>query len=714
VVEYLAYRGRRLALAVVLAAAGTNLGGIDGRTAEEQLGRASGTRVREGDLAWVDDAPDEDGPFGAFALRRVVFAAAPATQSRCVRDVYTAVLRVLPNGVVAAVYGLRNLTRSPAADEGDLVRGPAGAVAFAVRVGGVPVGVGLLRFPDERPEAERESGTFARLRAALRDWVRDGRPEGIVLWRMLFAVPAAGRIDFSFAGRELAVRAGGNLLASLDTERGRMTCPGGACTLETRERGLLPLGPWAADVLRSAGGLGPSFVARLEDLVLVLRDRWSSLVATVAGGRPANEAAAELAGATEPAREAGPEPEREELEPPPWPPPPLALLVEPPLPGEGEWRAFEETLVRSGARGPALLATFLRPDPSRRERSQVLVTIWDPAVVDLGFAPGTLDPPAADGTIPQGRVPRDAALLGRLLAAVSGGFQAVNGQFGQIVDRRVFVPVQPWAATMVRFDDGAIGFGTWPPGLSDLPPGVASVRQNLSALLEDGAFNPYGRKAWGGLAPLVPTDGRDEDLVATVRSAICATSDGLVAYLWGSFLTVRSLGAAAQQARCTYAVALDINPENAIVELYRVGPAEELAVLPPTGAGEATGDLDPTGLRYRAHLLLPEMADDPGRFVERSERDLLYLTLREQPLPETAPPEPDAWTDGEGERPVFAGERFALRRLFPDVAPVPPTTWWPAQRDTLPREYIRRIERLWELKGGGASRGSGEEAGSDR
>jgi hypothetical protein len=63
---------------------------------------------------------------------------------------------------------------------------------------------------------------------------------------------------------------------------------------------------------------------------------------------------------------------------------------------------------------------------------------------------------------------------------------------------------------------------------------------------------------------------------------------------------------------------------------------------------------------------------------------------------------------------VFAGERFAVRRLFPDVAPVPPTTWWPAQRDTLPREYIRRIERLWELKGGGGSRGSGVEAGSDR
>ena len=151
---YFTYRGRWLALAVVLAAASTNLGGIDGGTAAEQLGRASGTRVGEGDVVWVDDAPDEDGPFDAFALRRVVFAAVPATQSGGVRDVYTAVVRALPNGVVAAVYGLRNVTRSSAADEGDLLRGPAGAVAFAVRVGGEPIGVGLLRFPDARSESE--------------------------------------------------------------------------------------------------------------------------------------------------------------------------------------------------------------------------------------------------------------------------------------------------------------------------------------------------------------------------------------------------------------------------------------------------------------------------------------------------------------------------------------------------------------------------------
>jgi hypothetical protein len=390
-----------------------------------------------------------------------------------------------------------------------------------------------------------------------------------------------------------------------------------------------------------------------------------------------------------------------ELEPVAWPPPPLTPVVAPPLDGEGAWRAFAESVVRRGPRGPALLTTFLRPDPARAGTCRVLVTLWDPSVVDVGFVPGTLDPPAADGTLPAGRVPRETELLGRLLAGLSGGFQAVNGQFGQVVERRVFVPLQPWAATIARFDDGALGFGTWPPGLPELPPGIASARQNLSPLVEDGEVNPYGRKAWGGLAPTVPTDGRDEDLVPTVRSALCMTADGLVAHLWGGFLTVRGLAAAALAARCTYAVALDINPGNAIVELYRVGTADELAALGPSGEGEASGELAPTGLRYRAHLLVPEMADDPGRFLEASERDLLYLALRPEPLPSRAPPEAERWDDGAGERPVHAGERLALRRLFPDVEPVPPPTWWPAQRDSLPRDYVRRIRLLWERKGGG-------------
>jgi hypothetical protein len=264
--------------------------------------------------------------------------------------------------------------------------------------------------------------------------------------------------------------------------------------------------------------------------------------------------------------------------------------------------------------------------------------------------------------------------------------------------------VQPWAATVARFDDGAIAFGTWPPGLFDLPAGVASVRQNLSALVDGGVANPFGRKAWGGLAPTVPADGRDEDLVPTVRSAICSTADHLVAHLWGSYLTVRSLAAAALAVRCTYAVALDINPGNAIVEVYRIGSPAEIADLGPPGAGEAAGDLDPTGLRYRAHLLVADMADDPGRFLEASERDMIYLALREQRLAERSPPVGDEWLDGDRGRPLYSGERFALRRLFPDVGPVPPTTWWPAQRETLPAAYVRRIQRLWDVKGGGSRR----------
>jgi hypothetical protein len=439
----------------------------------------------------------------------------------------------------------------------------------------------------------------------------------------------------------------------------------------------------------------------LELLALTWRDLWATWWAPWSPAPPAARTAAAVSGASSPAvRIEGPVADD------PWvrvvsggPPPVLVPPASPALEGEGEWRAFSPSLVREGPSGPVLFATFFRPDPSRALTSQVTVVSWDPAVVDVGFAPGTLDPPAADGTIPAGRVPRDPERLERLLAAFSGGFQAVNGQFGQIIDRREFVPVQPWAATIVRFDDGAIGFGTWPGELFDLPPGIASVRQNLSPLLEDGVFNPYRRTSWGGLAPTVRSEGRDADVVPTVRSAICLTEEGFAAHVWGAFLTVRTLAAAARAARCRYAVALDINPGNVLFELYRVGTPEAIERLGPPGEGEATGDLGETGLRYRAHLLVPSMADDPGRFLVASERDLIYLVLREAPLPE-APPPADVWRDGVGARPVFAADRGAVRRMFPDVRAVLPSVWVPAQRDTLSRGYVQRIRRIWERKAG--------------
>jgi hypothetical protein len=275
VADYLVYRGRWLALAVLLAAAATTLGGIDGATPAEQLGAATGTVVRAADVVWVDPAPDEDGPLDAFTLRRVVFAGMERAQGGGPRDVYTAVARVLPNGVVAAVYAVRNVTRSAAADEGELVAGPGGFVAFAVRVGGVPLGVGVLGFPPERPASAVENGPAARVRAALRDWVRDGRPEGMTLRRLLVPTSDAEPLAFGFDGGTLVVSSGPVRLAALEPVSGRLACPRGGCVVEERVRGLLPLGPWAADLLR--GGLpGGGLVARLEDLALTLRDRWAA------------------------------------------------------------------------------------------------------------------------------------------------------------------------------------------------------------------------------------------------------------------------------------------------------------------------------------------------------------------------------------------------------------------------------------------------------
>jgi hypothetical protein len=176
---------------------------------------------------------------------------------------------------------------------------------------------------------------------------------------------------------------------------------------------------------------------------------------------------------------------------------------------------------------------------------------------------------------------------------------------------------------------------------------VIAYRQNLTALIQDGRFNPWGRTWWGGTPPGWP------DGVPTARSAICMTSDGFAGYFYSAGISAEDLARGMLAARCSFGIHLDMNPGHAGFEFYDVAPRGELRPLgrPLQGDWEAEGkvpDMEPYVFRARrmirgmGHMLFP-------RYVQREARDFFYLTARPllpgAPIPVEggAPSEAAAW-----------------------------------------------------------------------
>ncbi len=90
--------------------------------------------------------------------------------------------------------------------------------------------------------------------------------------------------------------------------------------------------------------------------------------------------------------------------------------------------------------------------------------------------------------------------MGHLVAAFNGGFQAQHGEYGMQANGIEYLPPKPYAATVVELRDGSNAFGVWPDS-ANVPDDVVAFRQNLTALVQDGKFNPWGRNWWGGTPP---------------------------------------------------------------------------------------------------------------------------------------------------------------------------------------------------------------------
>jgi hypothetical protein len=149
-----------------------------------------------------------------------------------------------------------------------------------------------------------------------------------------------------------------------------------------------------------------------------------------------------------------------------------------------------------------------------------------------------------------------------LVAAFNGGFKLDTGTGGFMSYGRVATPLRDGLGSIVTYTDGHTDIGSWHREVPSSGTAVASVRQNLSLLIDHGrpAASVNCLPCWGA------TLGRVSD---PARSALGITRDGHLIWAGGEHATVAQLADLFLGERVVRAVELDINPEWVADYLYR-------------------------------------------------------------------------------------------------------------------------------------------------
>jgi len=209
-----------------------------------------------------------------------------------------------------------------------------------------------------------------------------------------------------------------------------------------------------------------------------------------------------------------------------------------------------------------------------RSSSGVALLSFDQRLVELRLHSGTVDAgglgwrfgPAVLG-----------AELRRLVAAFNGGFKFSTGAGGFESFGRVGAVLGTGLGSIVTYTNGRTDVGTWHRGVPAPGTPVASARQNLTLLIDNGTAAPSIAcvSCWGA------TLGGVSD---PARSALGVTAGGHVVWAGGEHLTPAQLADALLGARVVRAVELDINPEWVAGYLYGhrggVGPLAPVPVVP--------------------------------------------------------------------------------------------------------------------------------------
>ena len=265
-------------------------------------------------------------------------------------------------------------------------------------------------------------------------------------------------------------------------------------------------------------------------------------------------------------------------------------------PGEGVWSPLPNPFDARRA-APLMYKTFLHPDPTR-PYARVAIVAMDATRLRLHAVADTVEPVSAARVARPGLIPR--ADLAALVAAFNGGFKAIHGHYGMMVDGQTILPPQPNADTIAIYRDGRVRIAPWSI-ISDTLPSLQSFRQTPAFLAYQGQVNSALADeqlfSWGK-----SVSGK----TVIWRSALGISADGrTLYYAAGESLTARRLAEALVAAGASDVAELDVNWS---FERF-------LTYAPPSG-------------NYAEQVLLDQMRYQPGMYVARpSARDFFYLTL---------------------------------------------------------------------------------------
>ncbi len=566
------------------------------------------------DVTWVEMPRSLVRAMGYGA--RAIAVAHSATDPT---DIYSVNARVSPEGRVLEVGAAHNLTDTSGVDESrPIVRGhlavyttSADELMTAIHVMDLG-GRAVDSYADLRPEQ--------RFQVALTNLQQTGQTAGVlqttyalepVARRAKLTWRSDGIVDLQADEHEIAIDpAAGRVVAGRDfvrvvpDERAR---PGNLVT-------------WAVDRLRAMAWFGDERMQWVKAVAFTLLDKVHvALSPTSTAEDVRDELGLASSSAALPSSVSDPETG--------WPPAPIPTVASPALSGEGRWIPLDRdpfiTPTDNGA-GPAFATTFIRPSAQRPD-VRIYVTLWDPRQVALHIEAGTVEPISATGEHGAGLVPRAPEVMKRFVAAFNGGFQAQHGEYGMQANGIEYLPPKPYAATVLEMRDGSSAFGAWPSSAS-VPDDVIGMRQNLTALVQNDTFNPWGRTWWGGAPPGWP------DQVHTTRSAICLTKERFVGYFYSMSISAEDLARGMLATRCSFGIHLDMNPGHSGFEFYNVAKEEELTPLGRRLQPDWEADGRVPGMpsyvfrsrrmiRGMGHMLFP-------RYIQREARDFFYLTSR--------------------------------------------------------------------------------------
>ncbi|HLY49178.1 MAG TPA: phosphodiester glycosidase family protein [Solirubrobacteraceae bacterium] len=268
-------------------------------------------------------------------------------------------------------------------------------------------------------------------------------------------------------------------------------------------------------------------------------------------------------------------------------PPPIAPVIAPALPGEGQWHGTGPLV----AGAPPVLVTTFRPDPNYPQ--MVAGVAWiDSSRAWLQLYPGRYEPPEASGAAAE--VPPQ--LRSGLLAAFNSGFKLEDDGGGFVAFGRVYAPLRDGQATLLRYRDGRADVVTWTGGPR---PGanVEFARQNLPLIVSGGRLNPNlaDGPQWGA------TLG---NAVRVWRSGVGVDARGNILYAAADNQTAQSLAEILQRAGAVRAMELDINSEWVTFNFFG-------------GWGAAL-----------PQKLLPDMTRDATRYLTPDDRDFFAVYAR--------------------------------------------------------------------------------------